>query len=117
MNRDTAAWSEAERRLLADAETRAEFEALEDRYQLVKKLIVMREGEGWTQAQLAKRMSVTQGRVAQMESLSSRALPSLSSIRRYASACGHRAVVDFEPVEDAQQRLRQVAETRGDFRR
>ena len=93
-------WEESKRRLLADPETRAAYDALEDRYQLTRRLIRIRLEAGLTQAQVARRMGVTQGRVAQIESLNSTALPSLTSIRRFAAACGQQPVIGFEPLAE-----------------
>ena len=97
MTNRTAAWAPSVRNLLADTQTRAAYEALEERAQLTNNLIRLRLDAGLTQAQVATRMGVTQGRVAQLESLSTPALPSLSSIRRYAEACGSRVLIGFAP--------------------
>ena len=65
---------------------------------LTNNLIRLRLDAGLTQAQVATRMGVTQGRVAQLESLNTPALSGLSSIRRYAEACGSRMLIDFAPL-------------------
>ncbi len=84
--------------LVRGPEERAAYEALDDKFELVVALLRLRSEAGLTQAQVAKRMGVTQGRVAQIESLSSAALPSLTSVRRYAAACGQRLLIGFEPA-------------------
>lgn len=97
INRRTAPWEPTVGKLLADTQTRAAYEALAERAHLTNNLIRLRLDTGLTQAQVAARMGVTQGRVAQLESLTTPALPSLSSIRRYAEACGSRVLIDFAP--------------------
>ncbi len=94
---------------LGDPKERAEWDALEDRYQLTLQMIDMRNAAGLTQARVAKRMGVTQSRVAQMESVNYAALPSLASLRRFAVACGYRLTIGFEPSAQANRRVARKA--------
>lgn len=96
--KSAASWEPTVRKMLSDAATRAVYEALEERDELATKLVRLRLDAGLTQAQVAARMGIPQSRVAQMESLAIAALPSLSSIRRYATACGTRVVIEFTPA-------------------
>ncbi len=97
---------------LADPKARAEWDALEDRYQITLSMIDMRNAAGLTQAQVAKRMGVTQGRVAQMESINYAALPSLASLRRFATACDFRLTIGFAPNAKSNRRVaRKAAES------
>lgn len=99
--------------LVRGSEERAAYDALDDKFELVVGLLQLRYDADLTQAQLARRMSVTQSRIAQIESLGSVTLPSLTTIRRYAAACGQRLVIGFEPLAKAERakkpRLRKVA--------
>ena len=112
-NPHTAPWEPSKRRLLQDPETRAAYEALEARDQLTRRLILMRADAGLTQAQVAGRMGITQGRIAQMESLNAPSLPSLTSLRRFAAACAHQVTIEFHPIPSrraAPKPSRKVAE-------
>jgi len=77
--------------LLADPQTRAEYEAQAPEYALARELIAARARAGLTQAAVAQRMGTTQGAVARLEG--GKATPSLRSAQRYAQAVGARAVV------------------------
>lgn len=77
--------------LLADAATRAAYEAQAPEFALARELIAARLRAGLTQAELAQRMGTTQSVVARMES--GRTLPSLRTLTRYAEGTGSRTVV------------------------
>jgi ribosome-binding protein aMBF1 (putative translation factor) len=78
-------------RLLADPQTRAEYEALAPEFEVARELIAARTRAGLSQAELAERMGTSQSTVARLES--GRTLPSLRTLERYAAATGTRAVV------------------------
>ena len=78
-------------RLLADPQTRAEYEALAPEFEVARELIAARTRAGLSQAELAERMGTSQSTVARLES--GRTLPSLRTLERYAAATGSRAVV------------------------
>lgn len=82
------------KRLLADADVRAEYEAQAPEFELARELIAARARAGLTQEQLADKMQTTQSTIARMES--GRSLPSLRTLARYAEATGSRAVVRLE---------------------
>jgi ribosome-binding protein aMBF1 (putative translation factor) len=83
------------RKLLADPEVRAEYEALKLEEKLAAELTRVRVSAGLTQAQLAKRMKAKQAAIARVES--GRHLPNLDTLRGYAAATGQRLVVSFKP--------------------
>jgi DNA-binding XRE family transcriptional regulator len=82
------------RDLLADAATRAEYDALALEFETARELVAARSRAGLTQEQVAERMSTTQRTVARLES--GKRLPSLRSMQRYAQAVGARAVLRLE---------------------
>lgn len=93
------------KRLLADPETRAEYEARAPEFAVARELIAARVRAGLTQEQVAERMQTTQSTIARMES--GRTLPSLPSLRtlsRYAEATGSRAVMRLEATKIARPR-------------
>jgi len=84
---------ELKRRLLADPEVRAEYEALKLEERLAAKLMQARRAAGLTQAQLAQRIGAKQAAIARIES--GRHLPGLATLQGYAKATGRRLVVDL----------------------
>ena len=80
--------------LLADADTRAAYDALADEFALARELIAARAKAGLTQSDVAERMGTTQSVIARLEG--GKAAPSMRSVQRYAQAVGCRAVVRLE---------------------
>jgi DNA-binding XRE family transcriptional regulator len=78
-------------RLLADPQTRAEYDALADEFDMARQLIEARTRAHMTQGDVAKRMGTTQSVVARLES--GKRPPSLRSVQRYAEAVGGRVVL------------------------
>ena len=79
-------------RLLADPETRAEYDALADTFAIARQIIGARERAGLTQADLAARMGTTQSAVARWEGGT---LPSTQTLKRIAAATGSRLSVEL----------------------
>ena len=80
--------------LLADPETRAEYEAMSEEFDMARELIAARNRAGLTQGQVAERMGTTQSVIARLES--GKRGPSMRTGQRYANALGCRAVVRIE---------------------
>lgn len=75
-----------------DPEYAREYEALEDEFTFIEKMIRARKRAGMSQADVARTMGVSQPRVAKIESGSN---ISLDILRRYAKATGSELVIDF----------------------
>ena len=73
------------------------YDALEDEFAALAELLKARKEAGLTQADVAQRMGVSQPVLARIESsLGSRNhAPSLSTLRRYAQACGKRLIISM----------------------
>jgi predicted transcriptional regulator len=80
--------AELKRKWERDPEFRKEYKALEPEFILAREMIAARGRAGLSQAALARRMKTAQSTVARLES--GKWLPSLSSLKRYAEATGHR---------------------------
>lgn len=80
--------SQMKSELLADEEFRQEYENLEEEFSVAAQLIEARMKAHLTQEEVARRMGTTQSVVARMES--GQPMPSLRSLKRYASAVGRR---------------------------
>lgn len=86
--------ADLKQRLLAEADTRAEYDALETEFAIARELIAARARAGLSQAQVAERMGTSQSTIARLES--GRTLPSLRTLDRYARATGSHAVLRLE---------------------
>jgi len=73
------------------------YDALDDEFTALAALLNARKDAGLTQAEVAFRMGVSQPVLARIESsLGNRQhAPSLSTLRRYAKACGKRLVISM----------------------
>lgn len=87
----------AARKRVDDPEFRAAYDALEDEFAALSALLHARKDAGLTQADVAARMGVSQPVLARIESsLGSRKhSPSLATLRKYATACGKKLVIQM----------------------
>jgi ribosome-binding protein aMBF1 (putative translation factor) len=89
----TKSLKEYRRKLLAEPEVKAAYDALEDEYMLARAIIEARVKSGLTQEELAKQMGTTQSVVARWES--GKTLPSCRTLLRLAKATGTRFHAQF----------------------
>jgi ribosome-binding protein aMBF1 (putative translation factor) len=82
------------RELLADAETRAAYDAQADEYGIARELIAARTRAGLSQGEVAQRMGTTQSVVARLES--GKRPPSMRTVQRFAQAVGGHVVLRIE---------------------
>ena len=82
-----------ESRALARPDVRREYDALDEEFRLLDEILKARAESGLTQAQVAKRIGTTQSAVARLESSLGRHSPSMSTLKRYASALGYKVQV------------------------
>ena len=77
---------------------REAYDLLDDEFAALAVLLKARKDAGLTQAELAAKMGVSQPVIARIESsLGNRKhAPSLSTLRKYASACGKRLVIQMQ---------------------
>lgn len=89
---------EFDERLFAKSGVKAAYDALEDEYAALDALLRARTESGLTQADIAKRMGIKQSALARIESsLGTRNhTPSLTTLRKYAAACGKKLVIHME---------------------
>jgi predicted transcriptional regulator len=80
--------------LVGDPEYAQAFADMEEEFTLARELIKARIRSGLTQKQLAEKMGTTQSSIARIESGSS--LPSLRSLKRYATATGSKMRIYLE---------------------
>lgn len=87
----------ASKKRASHAAFRKAYDALEDEFAALAELLKARKEAGLTQADVAQRMGVSQPVLARIESSlgNQRHAPSLSTLRRYAQACGKRLVISM----------------------
>lgn len=83
-----------------DPAFKAEYDALEEEYQLLKEMLHARKRAGLTQEDVADRMGTKAPAVARLEAAGSRDKhsPSVSTLRKYAHAVGCRLEIHLKPV-------------------
>ena len=79
------------RKMLADREVQAAYEALGDEFDLARELIAARMRAGLTQAQVAARMGTTQSVIARLESGAQ--MPSVKTLLKFAKATQSRPII------------------------
>ena len=81
----------------SDPEFKIAYDELEDEFATLAALLDARLQAGLTQAQVASRMGVSQPVLARIESSLGKQnhSPSLNTLRRYASACGMKLVIQM----------------------
>lgn len=79
-------------RALQNSSVRREYEALAEEFELIDKLLKMRESAGLTQDELARRMGTKKSNVCRLEK--GNANPSWKTLKKYAHACGFQITMD-----------------------
>jgi ribosome-binding protein aMBF1 (putative translation factor) len=87
----TISFEEIKAELLADPETKAEYDALAPEFEISAELLRARMRAGLSQAELAARMRTSQSTVARLES--GQTLPSTKTLLRFAEATGSKIEV------------------------
>lgn len=89
--------SDLKRRWIGDPEFRLAYEEADVEYRVVEALIEARSRARLSQTELAKRIGTTQSAIARLES--GQISPTISTLKRYATATGSRLVIDMLPVK------------------
>jgi len=79
------------KKMLADPEVQASYDALKNEFDLARELIAARVRAGLSQAELADKMGTTQSVIARLES--GTRLPSVKTLMRFAKATHSRPVI------------------------
>ncbi len=84
-------WESLEKELLADKETKREFDKLAPRYAVISELISARIKNKMTQKDVAEKVGTKQSAIARLESGSIN--PSLEFLRKIATVMGYKLTV------------------------
>lgn len=82
--------------LLKDPEFRAEYEALEPEFQIIRAMLEGREKLNLTQKDLAERSGITQADISRLEN--GNANPSIRTLKKLASAMNMALDIKFVPL-------------------
>lgn len=85
---------------MKNPEFKAEWEALEPEFQIIKAILAGRKEKNITQKQLADITGITQADISRIENGSSN--PSIQTIQRLASGLGMTLKLEFVPISKAQ---------------
>lgn len=79
---------------------KAEYNALQEEYELLREMLLARKRKGLTQKEVAKRMGTKAPAIARLEASNSnnKHSPSINTLRRYAQAVGCTLQIHFVPM-------------------
>jgi len=89
-------WKEFLNEELKDPEFRAEYEALEPEFEIVRAMLIARREAGITQTQLAAKTGIDQSDISRIEN--GDANPSLNTLKRLAEGMNMRLKLEFLPT-------------------
>ena len=81
---------------MSNPEVKAEYDALEAEYDIIKALIQVRHEQNMTQKQLAEKTGITQADISRIENGTRN--PSLDMIKRLAKGLGMQLKLEFVPT-------------------
>lgn len=81
--------------VLADPEVKAEYDALDNEFNVARAVIALRSQSGLTQRELAERIGIKQPQLARIES--GKHLPKLETLALLADGSGYTIEVNFVP--------------------
>lgn len=90
-------FSQFKEKAFENPEVKEEYEKLQLKYELRKKLIALRKMSGLTQEELAKKLHTQKSNISRLENVNSKNSPRLSTIEEYAKAMGYNLEINFIP--------------------
>lgn len=95
MSPDNITWQSKKAELLADPGFVREYEKLRPEFELVSKLIALRQQLGLSQREFAQRIGIKQPALARLES--GRQVPKLETLQKLVEGAGYRLELRFVP--------------------
>lgn len=86
---------------MKNPEFKAEWDALEPEFQIIRGIIAGRKMNGFTQEQLSAATGIDQANISRLES--GTANPSLRTLKRLAAGMGMALKIEFVPIRPAGQ--------------
>ncbi|MCD8016654.1 MAG: helix-turn-helix domain-containing protein [Oscillospiraceae bacterium] len=81
---------------LQDPEFKAEYDALEPEFSLIRAMLDVRREAGLTQKQLSERTGISQSDISKFETGNGN--PSLKTLQRLAAGMGMKVKIEFQPI-------------------
>ncbi|MCD8099864.1 MAG: helix-turn-helix domain-containing protein [Oscillospiraceae bacterium] len=81
---------------LQDPEFKAEYDALEPEFSLIRAMLDARREAGLTQKQLSERTGISQSDISKFETGNGN--PSLKTLQRLAAGMGMKVKIEFQPI-------------------
>ena len=93
---------------MKDPVFKAEYDALEKDYALIREMLAARKHSGLTQEEVAKQMGTKAPAVARLEAATAKDKhsPSIGTLRKYASAVGCELEIHLKPIVNVKKRVR-----------
>ena len=85
------------KKALANADVKAEYDALSPAFEMKRQMIALRKKAGVTQEEMAERLGTKKSNISRLESVTSGISPRLATVEQYARALGYGVKVKFEP--------------------
>lgn len=89
-------YSDYKKQLLKDSELKAEYDALEPEYDIIKAMIEARKNLSMTQKDLSEATGITQADISRIENGTRN--PSLEMVKRLAAGMGMQLKLEFVPL-------------------
>ena len=90
-------FSQFKEKAFENPEVKEEYEKLQLKYELRRKLIALRKMSGLTQEELAEKLHTQKSNISRLENVNSKNSPRLSTIEEYAKAMGYNLEINFIP--------------------
>lgn len=94
-----SSYREYKSKALSDPAVKAEYDALQPEYDIIRAMVEARNNEGLTQKELSQRTGITQADISRIENGTRN--PSLEMLKRLANGLGMRLKVEFVPEKKA----------------
>lgn len=91
----TISWKSVRDSVLADPKVKAEYDALEEEFNLARTVVALRTESGLTQRDLAERVGIKQPQLARIEA--GRQIPKLETLALLAEGAGYTVEINFIP--------------------
>jgi DNA-binding XRE family transcriptional regulator len=88
-------FSDVKKEALKNPKVKAEYDRLTPEFEFRSKLIGARLKAGLTQEQVAEKMGTSKTAVSRMESATSKTMPSVKTLMKFADAVGMHLKIDF----------------------
>lgn len=95
MTANTISWDSIRDQVLANPETRAEYDALESEFTLARQVIALRKASGLSQREFAKLVGIKQPQLASIES--GKQIPKIDTLKKLATGAGYHLEIHFVP--------------------